>query len=417
MFASLVNYVRFFPAAALAGLLLAGLNVPISEDLVIITGALVSRGAPGLLVPSLLAIYAGVVISDFISFFIGTLIRKGVVKAKFATALLSPKKLDKVRRLLDKNGFLTFIVCRFIPLGVRNTLFMASGFLALPVRRFAVYDIIAAAISVNTLFFLVYCFGEDVENPFRIAGLLLFALLCIAALAFAIRFIVKRGIKIPLTRYGFPQVVIFPVLAASCMAVLFCIFYPAPWLIPLEGLLFLVLVWMLSFFRDPARKIPPDESVLLSPADGTVTDIGVVDNSELGAALKIGIFLSVFNVHLNRAPCSVRVEKITYKKGMFKDARSADSSQVNESNALLLVRLAEPRSRLLVRQISGAIARHIVCGAKEADELGQGERFGMIKFGSRTELYIPASEPERYEVAVKPGDAVRAGLTPLIRYR
>jgi phosphatidylserine decarboxylase len=294
---------------------------------------------------------------------------------------------------------------------------MASGFLKLPLRRFAFYDIIAATISVNTLFFLVYCFGEDVKNPFYIAGLLLLVLLGLAAAALIIRFMVKRGARIPLTGYGLPQVLVFPALAAACMAALFFIFYPAPWLIPLEALLFLVLVWMLSFFRNPARKITMDESVLLSPADGRVTDISVVDNSELGKALRIGIFLSIFNVHLNRSPCSVRVEKITYTRGMFKDARSPDSTRLNESNALLMTRLAEPRSRLLVRQISGAIARHIVCGAKETDSLRQGELFGMIKFGSRTELYIPAAEAEKYEVAVRIGDPVRAGLTPLIRYQ
>ncbi|MDR0389689.1 MAG: phosphatidylserine decarboxylase [Spirochaetaceae bacterium] len=413
----LVRYVHFFPAAAFAGLLLAGLNVPISEDIVIITGALVSRGAPELFVPSLLAIYSGVIISDFTSFFIGVLIRKGVVKVKFASALLCPENLDRVRHYLDKNGMLAFIVCRFIPLGMRNTLFMASGFLSLPLRRFAFYDIIAAAISVNTLFFLVYCFGEDVKNPFHIAGLLLFALLGVAVVALGVRFMVKRGLRIPLTRYGLPQVLVFPALAALCMVVLARIFYPAFWLIPLEAVFLLVLLWMLSFFRNPARKIIQDESILLSPADGRITDISVVDTGALGQALRIGIFLSIFNVHLNRAPCSARIEKITYTRGKFKDARSPESTRVNESNTILMTRLAEPCSCLLVRQISGAIARHIVCRTKETDELRQGELFGMIKFGSRTELYIPASEPDKYEVAVGVGDSVRAGLTPLIRYR
>jgi phosphatidylserine decarboxylase len=417
VFPFLFRYVCFFPLAAFIGLLLAGINVPISEDLVIITGALVSRGAPGLFAPSLLAIYAGVIISDFLSFFLGTLIRKGTLKIKCASALLSPERLDRVKRHLDRNGMLTFIVCRFIPLGMRNTLFMASGFLGLPLRRFAFYDIIAAAVSVNTLFFLVYCFGEDVKNPFHIAGLLLFALLGVAVAVFVFRLMVKRGLRIPLTRYGLPQMLVFPALDAACMTALFFIFYPAPWLIPLEALLLLVLIWMLSFFRNPARKISVDESTLLSPADGRVTDISVVDSGELGQALRIGIFLSIFNVHLNRAPCSVRIEKITYTRGMFKDARSPDSTRLNESNTLVMSRLAEPCSRLLVRQVSGAIARHIVCGVKEKDALRQGELFGMIKFGSRTELYIPASEPEKYEVAVSIGDPVKAGLTPLIKYR
>ncbi|MDR1898784.1 MAG: phosphatidylserine decarboxylase [Treponema sp.] len=224
--------------------------------------------------------------------------------------------------------------------------------------------------------------------------------------------------RIPLTKYGLPQVVCFPAAVCVIMAVLYVVFRTARWIVPAEAALFAVLVWMLSFFRDPPRKIAVDEKILLSPADGKVTDVSVVDDSGLGErALRIGIFLSIFNVHLNRAPCSARIEGLRYKKGRYKNAMSPESSRVNESNDVLMTRLAEPRDRLLVRQISGAIARHIVCGAKEKDEYRQGDCFGMIKFGSRTELYLPASEDGKYEIAVKPGDPVRAGLTPLVRYR
>jgi phosphatidylserine decarboxylase len=197
------------------------------------------------------------------------------------------------------------------------------------------------------------------------------------------------------------------------------VFRPAFWLVPAEIVLSLILIWMLSFFRDPGRRVARDETVLLSPADGKVTDISVIDDGGgLGQkALRIGIFLSVFNVHINRAPCSVRIDKITYKKGAYKNAMSPESGAVNESNDIMMTRLSEPHDRLLVRQISGAIARHIVCAAKAGGEYEQGERFGMIKFGSRTELYLPTSEGGRYDIAVKIGDAVRAGLTPLIRYR
>ncbi|MDR1626915.1 MAG: phosphatidylserine decarboxylase [Spirochaetia bacterium] len=203
------------------------------------------------------------------------------------------------------------------------------------------------------------------------------------------------------------------------MAALAWLFAPALWLAPLEIVLGLVVVWMFSFFRDPRREILRDEKTLFSPADGKVTDISVLDEGGgLGQrALRIGIFLSVFNVHINRAPCSVKIDRITYKKGAFKNAMSAESGRVNESNDLLMTRLAQPADRLLVRQISGAIARHIVCAAKEGAEYAQGESFGMIKFGSRTELYLPTSEGGRYDVVVKIGDAVRAGLSPLIRYR
>jgi len=224
--------------------------------------------------------------------------------------------------------------------------------------------------------------------------------------------------RVPFTRFGLPQLIVYPLVTLILMALLFFVFKPALWLFPAEIALFLVFLWMLSFFRDPAREIALNEELLLSPADGTVTDISSSDDSALGEkALRIGIFLSVFSVHINRAPCSVRVEKVNYKKGTFKNALSPESGRANESNEILMVRLLEPKETLLVRQISGAIARHIVCEAKEGDGYRQGEAFGMIKFGSRTELYLPTHEQDRFEVAVKVGDKVAAGLTPLVRYR
>jgi phosphatidylserine decarboxylase len=200
------------------------------------------------------------------------------------------------------------------------------------------------------------------------------------------------------------------------MVVLFCSLRSSRALIPVEIILALLLVWMFSFFRDPDRRVLRDEKVLLSPADGKVTDIEMVDDeSILGEkAMRIGIFLSVFNVHINRVPSSVKIEKITYKKGAFKNAMSAESGRVNESNDVLMTRLAEPQDKLLVRQISGAIARRIVCEAKPGESFDQGAQFGMINFGSRTELYFPAAEKTR--VTVKIGDKVKAGLTPLVRY-
>jgi phosphatidylserine decarboxylase len=220
----------------------------------------------------------------------------------------------------------------------------------------------------------------------------------------------------PLSRYGLPQVAVYPLLVLLAIAVCFLFIKDARIFIPIEIVLFLVFVWMLSFFRDPARAINIDETVFLSPADGTITDIAVVDDSVLGkGTLRIGMFLSIFSVHINRVPCSVRIEKVSYKKGQFKNAFSAEAGRINESNDILMVRMAEPKDRLLVRQISGAIARHIVCEAAEGAEYKQGEQFGMIKFGSRTELYLEAGSS--YEAAVKIGDKVRAGLTPLVRYK
>ncbi|MHC4187858.1 MAG: phosphatidylserine decarboxylase, partial [Planctomycetota bacterium] len=128
-----------------------------------------------------------------------------------------------------------------------------------------------------------------------------------------------------------------------------------------------------------------------------------------------GIFLSIFNTHINRAPCNVKVEKITYKKGQYKNAAKVESGRINESNNLNLVRIDNPDDKLILRQISGAIARHIVCRVKEGEHLKSGEKFGMIKFGSRTELYLPFRENVR--TLVKKGDKVKAGLTVLVRYK
>ena len=227
----------------------------------------------------------------------------------------------------------------------------------------------------------------------------------------------NTGMHVPITKYGLPQVVIYPALTLALMAVLY-IFLPRGILLAVtEIALFLVFVWMLMFFRNPPRKIPLDERVLLSPADGTITDISEIENPDLGGkTLRIGMFLSIFNVHLNRVPCSVRIEAIRYKKGRFKNAMSGDSGQVNEANEVLMTRLAEPQDKLLVRQISGAIARRIVCEAKAGQEYTQGSAFGMIKFGSRTELYLPLREG-KYDIAVKIGDKVNAGLSPVIVYK
>jgi phosphatidylserine decarboxylase len=225
--------------------------------------------------------------------------------------------------------------------------------------------------------------------------------------------------RIPLTKYGWPQVVVLPVilLAAMIVYLIVGVLYLSAWaIISIEAILAVVLVWVLSFFRDPYRAVRPDKNILLAPADGKVTDIELVEENGFigGAAIRIGIFLNIFDVHINRAPCNATVERITYKKGKYKNAMNPGSGRVNESNELVLVRTEAPNDRLIVRQISGAIARRIVCGAAEGQELTGGEKFGMIKFGSRTELYVPARENAK--CLVKTGDKVKAGLTALVRY-
>jgi phosphatidylserine decarboxylase len=225
--------------------------------------------------------------------------------------------------------------------------------------------------------------------------------------------------KIPLTRYGWPQVVIYPAAVLVFMIVLWFGAHPTTpvWMVHyVEIALGIVFIWSLSFFRDPERIVPEDKDVLLAPADGKITDIETVDENDFigGKAIRIGIFLSIFDVHINRSPCKVKVEKIAYREGKYLDARKLESGRVNESNDLWLRKIEPPYDKLVVRQISGAIARRIVCRAAVGSELLMGERFGMIKFGSRTELYVPVRENVRCVVNV--GDKVKAGLTPIIRY-
>ena len=222
--------------------------------------------------------------------------------------------------------------------------------------------------------------------------------------------------KIPLTTYGTPQVVLFPLIAAFLMVFAWFI---VPWgwaLISVEAALLVILGWVLAFFRDPERQILCDDFTLVSPADGVVSDVGVVEDERFagGKAFRVGIFLNVFNVHINRMPCGVRVEGVEYKEGAFKNALDPVSAQVNESNSVFMVRLDEPADKVIVRQISGAIARRIVCVANAGDEFSAGDRFGMIKFGSRTELYVTGREELRCLVQV--GDKVKAGLTKVLRY-
>jgi phosphatidylserine decarboxylase len=225
--------------------------------------------------------------------------------------------------------------------------------------------------------------------------------------------------KIPLTRMGLPQVAIYPGLLTVAMIAALLTgrnVMPAWSLILTEAVMALVLGWALSFFRDPPRNCPQDSALLLSPADGKVTDTDILEVHPdfEGPVLRIGIFLSIFNVHINRMPCEARVNKTLYKPGAFKNALNPESSQVNESNAVFFRRMQAPEADLMVRQISGAIARHIVCPVQANQTFAQGEKFGMIKFGSRTELFVPVQNGLKSSVNV--GDIVKAGLTVVARY-
>ncbi|MBX7102922.1 MAG: phosphatidylserine decarboxylase [Gemmataceae bacterium] len=214
-------------------------------------------------------------------------------------------------------------------------------------------------------------------------------------------------------RYGFAELVGFSVtlgslfLAISITAVLI-----TPWmLIPSTAVVFLWLE-VLWFFRDPERVIPEDPRAVLSPADGTVTHVETVDEPGLGpGTLRISIFLSVFNVHGNRVPLNARFREAQYFRGRYLDARHPDCSKQNEQ--LWADFTGSNNLEFRVKQISGAIARRIVCFARPGEDFRAGDRYGMIKFGSRTEFLCPANRVK--DVLVKPGDKVRGGVSVLGR--
>lgn len=185
---------------------------------------------------------------------------------------------------------------------------------------------------------------------------------------------------------------------------------------PLAIPLVLVLIWLFAFFRDPERLIPVEEHLMVSPADGVVSDITEIASDPLlgTPAIRIGIFLSVFNVHINRSPCDAKVRAIQYKEGKFINAmKHNEASDENESNTIILEEPTTGRPVAVVKQIVGLIARRIICTAKEGDLLQRGQRIGMIKFGSRTELSIPKwLNPE---ILVKQGQAVRGGADIIAR--
>jgi phosphatidylserine decarboxylase len=221
-----------------------------------------------------------------------------------------------------------------------------------------------------------------------------------------------RG-RLGFARHGLAELLIFTIvlfLLSGLFTALAVLIHPLLWiLVAVAGIVWLEIVW---FFRDPERAIPGDADALVSPADGTVTNVEEVDEPEFGRALRISIFLSIFNVHVNRVPRSGRITRVRYFPGAFLDARNPDSAVRNEQ---LWIDMEEEGTNrpLRVKQISGAIARRIVCWLKAGDVVQKGERLGMIKLGSRTDVLIPAGQART--VCVKVGDTVKGGATILLR--
>ncbi len=179
------------------------------------------------------------------------------------------------------------------------------------------------------------------------------------------------------------------------------------------GIIVLVIsIFILFFFRDFPRTISAKEDEIVSPADGTVVEVKEIEKKEYyeGKCIRVSIFMSVFNAHVNRFPYDGVIKKIVYKKGQFMNAMKSQSSDYNESNSLFI---ETEKGNITVRQIAGKIARRIVCPVKEGNSLKKGEKFGMIKFGSRVELYLPLGT----EIYVEEKEKVYAGLTIIGRFK
>lgn len=172
----------------------------------------------------------------------------------------------------------------------------------------------------------------------------------------------------------------------------------------------LVAAFMAFFFRDPRRAAPSDADIIVSPADGRVTRVERLAPDDPQSGTIVSIFLSVFDVHINRAPVAGEITDVTYTRGRFVIATRADASLVNEQNALTI---RNERVTIICKQIAGVLARRIVCWKRAGDSLKLGERFGLIKFSSRTDLILPSS----VEVEVEVGDRVKGGLTIIGRVR
>lgn len=213
-----------------------------------------------------------------------------------------------------------------------------------------------------------------------------------------------------IARWGIPTLIYLAFFLAWCV-----------YLVPAGGatttaVVISAIVWLftLNFFRNPARQPQGDARTIIAAADGVVADIEEVDEPDFigGRALRVGIFLNVFNVHVNRSCVDGTIAYADYKPGKFLDARHPDVAHENEANAIGIAvdDAVQPGLKILVRQLSGLIARRIICTHGVGDRLSRGEVFGMIKFGSRTEIWMPVGSCE-LKVAI--GDKVRCGETAI----
>ena len=200
-----------------------------------------------------------------------------------------------------------------------------------------------------------------------------------------------------LAKDGLPIIITFAVLAV--------LFTALPWGWP-SLVMFIFLCFLLWFYRDPDRAFPEGKNIFASPADGTVIEIEPATHPFTGASQKVGIFMSPFSVHVNRVPCEGTVEYLEYVPGKKLSTLAPKASEINERN---YVGLSTPNGPVLITQVAGFLARRIVCRVKRGDVFSAGERYGMIKFGSKVDIHLPAD----VELTVKIGDKVWAGKSVL----
>jgi phosphatidylserine decarboxylase len=207
-------------------------------------------------------------------------------------------------------------------------------------------------------------------------------------------------------REGIPFIVAGAVIEA--VAIVGAVLTRSPWAIALAVVASLLAVWVVYFFRDPEREGPRGDRLVISPADGKIVSVTEVHEPAYirGPALRISVFMNVFSVHVNRYPVSGPVRYRQYNPGKFLNAAVEKASLENEQSS---VGIDAPLGRVLVRQIAGLIARRIITYSREGDRATQGERFGLIRFGSRVDVFVPTSARPRVAV----GEQVSAGVTVL----
>ncbi|OLP55942.1 phosphatidylserine decarboxylase [Rhizobium rhizosphaerae] len=213
-----------------------------------------------------------------------------------------------------------------------------------------------------------------------------------------------RNTLVPIHKAGYPFIAIFFVVS-----LLLGLFWK-----PLMWIGFVLTLWCIYFFRDPVRVTPLDDDLVISPADGRVSSIAeIVPPAELGLGaepmLRISVFMNVFNCHVNRAPMAGRIARIAYRKGQFVNAELDKASHDNERNGLVI---DTAHGEIGVVQIAGLVARRIICWSQTGERLQPGERFGLIRFGSRLDVFLPAGARARVSL----GQTAIAGETVLAEF-